>query len=586
MCGIFGWVGDWEEKKGRHATQSMRHRGPDSWGVATAPSTVFLGHCRLSIIDLSPAGHQPMLDAYGRYQLVFNGEIYNYQELYTELKPHYPFKSRSDSEVLLAAYHHWGEACLDRLLGMFAFAIWDSKAQRLFAARDRFGVKPFYYFQDGKTLIFASEIKALHRAGVPRVADATTWKNYLSQGVSDFWDRTFWLGIRPLPPGHFLSFCQEQLRVSQWYALDQRVADEIDSRAAHVVMAEYQDLLEESIRLRFRSDVEVGVSLSGGLDSSLLLGLIARGSKRHLHAFTFGCNDPDYDEWPFVEAALHPFGHQGHSCVLEAEQVPAFAFQMSSFQDEPYGGIPTLAYVRLFQNVRTAGIKVILDGQGMDEQWAGYDYYHNQSGALIQGTRRSIQPLWLKTDPVDKLEFPQPFKSHLRNLQFRDLFFTKLQRALRFNDRASMASSCELREPFLDHRLVELAMRQPDDRKIRNGTGKWLLRQIAEPYLPNGFAQIPKRPVQTPQREWLRGPLKNWVDECLSCLPKAQEWVGLSCLDFQQLDETWRRYLAGEGDNSFMVWQWISLALAFQVSNLPHADVSSDEPLFSPLDGQ
>jgi len=235
---------------------------------------------------------------------------------------------------------------------------------------------------------------------------------------------------------------------------------------------------------------------------------------------------------------------------------------VARIEDEPFGGLPTLAYARVFERAREAGVIVLLDGQGMDEQWAGYDYYRTDGDgtvSLIQGTRqRSVRPECLTPGMLaraERPELPAPFPDRLRNLQYRDIRYTKIPRALRFNDRISMRSSTELREPFLDHRLVELALRQPAERKIRDGQQKWMLRSLVGELLPKGVAEAPKRPLQTPQREWLRGPLREWATG------QIERALESGWLDADAVRREWRVYCAGEGDNSFFVWQWISLGL-------------------------
>jgi len=575
MCGIAGILGrGWVQRDLEAMVASQHHRGPDSQGLYVSPGgKVGLGHNRLSILDLSAAGLQPMADPTGRYRIVLNGEVYNYLELRRELDD-YPYQSSTDTEVLLAAYIRWGGKCLDRLIGMFAFAVWDEKEQSLFAARDRFGVKPFYYSSrpDG-TIVFASEIKALHAAGVPRELDAVTWATYLASGVCDNSERTFWEGVYSLPGGHRLIWQDERVEISRWYDLAACVGSEFDMRPLATVQAEYTSLLMESVRLRFRSDVPVGINLSGGVDSSTLLGLVQKvqGADSDVKAFTFVTGDSRYDELPWVHQMLDRTCHPSIVCQLEPQDVPALALSVQKHQDEPFGGLPTLAYARLFECARAEGVIVLLDGQGMDEQWAGYDYYPKASDGdnakVVQGTSESpARPECLTPEfrsQAKPFQPPHPFPDRLRNMQFRDARFTKIPRALRFNDRVSMRSSTELREPFLDHRLFELAMRQPPERKIVNNTRKWLLRQLTRELLPEGIVEALKRPIQTPQREWLRGPLRAWAD---AMLEKAIAAHGGSWVDARILRKTWSTYCDGYSDNSFYVWQWISLGLQHEAN--------------------
>ncbi|HYN20128.1 MAG TPA: asparagine synthase (glutamine-hydrolyzing), partial [Thermoanaerobaculia bacterium] len=352
MCGIAGIFGG--DLSGLEAmTHAVLHRGPDGVGFHFDPAgEVALGHTRLKIIDLSEDGRQPMSDPEGRWWLVFNGEIYNYLELRAVLASSWTFRTQSDTEVLLAAFATWGEACLDRLIGMFSFLLWDSRERRLFAARDRFGVKPLYLYQhpDGG-LWAASEIKALHAGGVPARPDARTWALYLAHGLYEQSEGTFWEGIRPLPPGHALTWQDGRTRIFRWYDLAESIGTDLEARSEEEVREEYVSLLKESVRLRFRSDVPVGINLSGGLDSSTLLSLVQQiqGSESDIQAFTFVTGDPGYDELPWVQQMLARTKHPLVVCGLSPEEVPALAESVARYEDEPFGGLPTLAYARLFE---------------------------------------------------------------------------------------------------------------------------------------------------------------------------------------------------------------------------------------------
>ena len=572
MCGIAGLFGHgWTQDQLQAMVAHQRHRGPDGHGTYYDPGNqAALGHDRLSIIDLSGAGAQPMTSSNGRLVISFNGEVYNYLELRAELSAGYSFRSHSDTEVVLAAYERWGEACLDHFIGMFALMIWDTTEQRLFAARDRFGVKPLYYHlrADG-ALAIASEIRPFRAVGVATQPDPVSWATYLTSGVHEHSSRTFWLDVQALPPGHKLTWEQGKTTISSWYDLAAAAGDGFDERPDTEVESEYIGLLEESVRLRFRSDVPVGINLSGGVDSSILLGLV-HGIQRvdsDVSAFTFITDDARYDELPWVRQMLKRTRHTLVTCKLTPECVPELAESVQSHQDEPFGGIPTLAYARIFEEARARGVIVLLDGQGLDEQWAGYDYYRSaecsSDAPLVQGTRTSpVRPECLKPEfaaLAEPFEAPCPFPDTLRNLQYRDARFTKLPRALRFNDRVSMRSSTELREPFLDHRLFELALRQPPRRKIQGDVGKWMLRRMAARLAPGELLESPKRPIQTPQREWLRGPLAAWVGQKIN---DASAVAGGDWIDYEQANKKWTEFRLGSGDNSFFVWQWINLGLA------------------------
>ena len=572
MCGISGIVGrGWQPSQLEAMIASQHHRGPDMVGSYFDPhGLAALALNRLSILDLSPAGRQPMTDPETGLTIVLNGEIYNFVELRDELHD-YPYRSKTDTEVVLAAYRKWGEACLDRLIGMFAFLIWDERKQRLFAARDRFGVKPLhYYFREGEPVLFASEIQTLFAAGAPRRMNAATWATYFAEGLHDHSDGTFWENIHSLPPGHSLTWDGGRVQVKCWYDLAERTGCDLDLRPEETVQEEYLAILKDSVRLRFRSDVPVGINLSGGLDSSILLALVQslQGANSDIEAFTYVTGDPNYDELPWVKLMLEGTVHPSMVYQLHPEEVPALAASVQAHESEPFGGIPTLAYARLFERARANGVIVVMDGQGMDEQWAGYDYYASNgngstSASPIQGTQqrttRSECLLAEFASLAKPFVSPSPFPDALRNRQYVDTRYTKIPKALRFNDRISMRASVELREPFLDHRLFELALRQPRQRKIENGTRKKLLREVARRLISKSLVEAPKRPVQTPQREWLRGPLKFWAQECIDA---ALQSYGNAWLDPSTVREQWHEYCSGQGDNSFHVWQWISLGLA------------------------
>lgn len=560
MCGIAGIIAsNYQEHTINAMLARQNHRGPDAQGVYKSDGCI-LGHNRLSIIDLSSDANQPMKDASGRYAIVFNGEIYNYKELRTELDL-YPFKSQSDTEVLLAAFLKWNVNCLEKLIGMFSFAIWDSKEKTLFAARDRFGVKPFYYTKGKDSFCFASEIKTLWAGGAEKETAPVVWSSYLAYGSYGTQDDTFWKGVKQLPAGAYLTYSVSRgSSIKQWYNFSERIEAlpvlEIVDR-----MPYYEALLKDAVSLRFRADVPVGFNLSGGLDSSTLLAIVDQGGHAvsNINAFTFTTGNPAYDELPWVEKLLQNTAHPLINCCLNVSDIPSLSALVSMNQDEPFGGIPTLAYSAIFKKAREEGVLVLLDGQGMDEAWAGYDYYMRQSDSVVQGTLSSpVRPECLDPDFLKlsaKPAYPELFSDRVQNLQYRDLFYTKIPRALRFNDRISMMYSTELREPFLDHRLVEFAFSQPIDFKIKQGNQKWMLRQIASKHITDDLTLAPKRPVQTPQREWLANELKDWADSKIKLFAESS-WV-----DRNKVLHEWNTYLNGVSDNSFYIWQYINTAL-------------------------
>lgn len=565
MCGIAGIIGrNSTEAALNKMLQVQQHRGPDHTGTYMDEGFAALGHNRLSIIDLSAKAHEPFQDNSGRFFLSFNGEIYNYKELKEELKTFYDFKTTSDTEVLLAAFLKWGKSCLEKFNGMFAFAIWDSAEKKLFAARDRFGVKPFYYTNQQQLFYFSSEIKALQTATGNQIPNKKLWANYFCYGSYGMHSETFYENIQQLPGGHFLEYSDEKLHIKRWYDFKSRVRNVKTNLSFQQAKETYLHLLKDSIKLRFRADVPVAFNLSGGVDSSLLLALVNLfEDKKDISAYTFYTGDERYDELPWVEKMIATTENPLKKVHFSASEVPDYAVNITKIQDEPFGGIPTLAYSRIFQQAHKEGVKVLLDGQGMDEQWAGYDYYLSQNIGTIQGTghKSPFRPNVLQKEfaaLAEKPVYPEPFDNRLQNLQFRDLFYTKIPRALRFNDRISMASSTELREPFLDYRLVEFAFSQPKRFKIQNGTGKFMLREMLKPLVSKDISYAPKRPLQTPQREWLAEDLKPFVEQSLKKLKNSafSEWF-----DHNEIQKEWNMYLAGDQKSSFHVWQWVNLSL-------------------------
>ncbi|MEO7310323.1 MAG: asparagine synthase (glutamine-hydrolyzing) [Chitinophagaceae bacterium] len=567
MCGIAGVIGQEKDGQIRNMLQTQHHRGPDNTSIWT-DGVASLGHNRLSIIDLSAAANQPMTSADGRYVIIYNGEVYNYIELRDIFLKDQTFTTHSDTEVVLAMYIKYGPNMLNKLIGMFAFAIWDTQEKNLFASRDRFGVKPFYYATFNNQFVFASEIKTLWAAGVPRQPKDAVWADFFYSGSYGNADETFWQQIEALPAGHYLHYQPGgAVKLQKWYQFENSILLQDSFKDDEAFTDAYLPLLKEAVSLRFRADVPVGINLSGGLDSSVLLAMVHQlfPESDKIKAYTFYCNNKDYDELPWVQQMIARTAKPLEATLLRAADVPALAQKMADAQDEPFGGIPTIAYSNIFKTAKEQGYKVLLDGQGIDEAWAGYDYYFKADAGLVQGTNQSpIKPDALNQDFIAIINneqvtpVPQLFPDRLQNIQYRDIFFTKIPRALRFNDRASMLWSVELREPFLDHRLVEMAFAQPEHRKHKEGVTKFLLRKMATQWLGGNVAFAPKRPLQTPQREWLRHELKEWATFQIEWLAK-QNPNGWFKPDIMM--KYWQDYLHGQSDNSFYIWQWINAAM-------------------------
>lgn len=572
MCGISGIVNSTTaEQAVQRMMQAQASRGPDAQGVYTSESKhVALGHNRLSIIDLSDAANQPMYSHDKRYVMVYNGEVYNYRELKSELKSGYNFTTESDSEVILAAYIRWGSHMLQKLNGMFALAIYDTHTHELFMARDRFGVKPLYYSTASGSFIFASEIKAIHASGlVNKEPNYAVWTTYFSSGLYDHSADTFWQHISALPAGCYATYANDTLHISRWYSLHENITD-TDTRSEQIILDELLHILESTVEYRFRADVPVGICLSGGLDSSLLLALVNRvkGNDFPLHAFTFYTGDERYDELPWVHEMLAHTSVQHHACLLTPVEIPDLSSAIAKRMDEPFGGIPTLGMSKVFQTARNAGISVLLDGNGMDESWGGYEYYQRASDVdltkgPVQGAT-SVTTLAPYLKPEIVREAPVlPHRSQgiktdaVTHLQIRDLLETKIPRAMRFADRNSMTYSLELREPFLDYRLVELGLRQPVHHKINDGQGKYLIRKLADKIIPKRISKAPKRALQTPQREWLAHELKPWVSNLIEKNTEVLSYW----FEPKDLKKIYEDYCTQKPDNSFYVWQIVNAIL-------------------------
>ncbi len=579
MCGIIGVAGNIPEKKIiEEARDSIRHRGPDDAGIYYAPEEgVSFGHRRLSIIDLTSAGHQPFHSNNDQYIVTFNGEIYNYLELKQELKDVYEFKTNTDTEVLLAAYQHWGEACLNKFNGMFSFAIWDREKKKLFCARDRVGIKPFYYTYNNDTIAFASEIKALIAMGVEKKINEGILFDYLRYGLYDHTDETFFEGVRVLPPGHYLIFSGGKLEIKKYWDLaDVKIQKDISEEE---VEKTFRELLQNAIELRFRSDVKVGLNLSSGLDSNSLYHYALAVTNEDLHTFSMCLQSEEYNECSLIDETLSEDKKKfWHTCFLSRDSVLAGAEDMNEIQDQPFGGIPTISYKFLIELARDNGVTVLLEGQGVDEILAGYPYYamehkkdllnDTKSGGSVglgQDGTRLINEEILSEDFVNRnagrtLSFFKPFTSHLLNAQYRDIRYTKLPRVLRFNDHVTMHLGRELRVPFLDHRLIEFCFSLSEKYKIHNGTHKVLLRNIMDSVIPKKIQKKKKKVFGAIQTEWFKGSMKEKIYALLdsSSFKRRDYW------NHDQLKKEVDKFFAGERNNSFFIWQCLNLEMWLQ----------------------
>jgi asparagine synthase (glutamine-hydrolysing) len=582
MCGIFGiWNLDQQpiDLAGLHrATNAIRHRGPDDEGyllVDTAatravscagPDTVpelelpqldrfksnhfdlAFGFRRLAILDLSSGGHQPKSSHDGRFWIVFNGEIYNYKELRDELAQHnHVFETTSDTEVILAAYQHWGEACVEHLNGMFALAIWDTLAKQMFIARDRFGEKPFnYVYIPNRLFAFGSEIKSLWAAGVAeRKVNEETLALFTHYGQVEAGEQTTYEGVLRLPQAHCLTLTASgQLRKRRYWDIDPR--DKIEGWADDRYVEQFRDLMINSVRLRLRADVPVGSSLSGGLDSSTVVGVINKLLPETAIQKTFSARfeDASRDEGRWMDLVTNRNRVERHDVWPTAEKFFEELSDLFWHQEEPFSSTSVYAQWNVMRLAKENGVTVLLDGQGADEMLAGYHSYFNEitddllnslnlpaylkwrrdclalHGVIPGGVTRVLkqrtpEPLKriLKKRLRDNLEpsnpiYPREFSkvSSLRKLLWWNTTRQGLVELLRYADRNSMAHSREVRLPFLDHHLVEFVFKLPDRLLIKNGWTKWVLRDAFREYVPEEITwRADKLGYMPPQAKWLGG---------------------------------------------------------------------------------
>ncbi|TSC63117.1 MAG: asparagine synthase (glutamine-hydrolysing) [Parcubacteria group bacterium Gr01-1014_48] len=579
MCGIIGVAGKIPgERLCTSARDLLAHRGPDGSGAYyDAIEGIALGHRRLSIIDLSDAGKQPMHSHDERFVITFNGEIYNYLELKEELVKSYPFKTKTDTEVLLAAYATWGERCLKRLNGMYAFAIWDRKERVLFCARDRLGIKPlFYHHAPNGTFFFSSEIKGLGALGVHYAQNDGIIYDYLYYGFYDHSSQTFFKNIDCLRPGHFLTWKKGKITIKKYWDLAEMRPPEM-SLSETDIRDRFEELLSDAIRLQFRSDVPVGISLTSGMDSNGLLYFAERKTPRVPQMVSACYQSATYDECTLLDASLTASQRtRWHPHYLKPADVFARVQEMMKIEDQPYGGIATTGLLFMYERARAEGITVLLDGDGLDEILAGYKYYELDlardsgripvSGSMSQDTSVFLDHTILSSTFTREyagrhLDFTTPFNSALQNAQYRDIKHTRLLRDLRFKDHASMHASRELRVPYLDHRLVEFCFFLPLEYKIRNGIHKALARDVLGYYVPEIIRTRPKNTFTAVQVEWLRQ--NHYRDEIFSLL-MSPSFRRRGYFDHRALMAKVDAFYEGVGSNSFFLWQCINLELWFR----------------------
>ncbi len=601
MCGISGFysekIGEQEgETLLRKMAATTHHRGPDLTGIKAIPP-VYLAHNRLSIIDLSPGGNQPM-NHFG-LEIVFNGEIYNYLEIRKELEGlGHHFSSSSDTEVILASYKQWGGECVQRFMGMWAFAIWDVATKTLFCSRDRFGIKPFnYIYKDGE-FYFASEYKPLklspHFSSELNTAQVS---RALQLGWLVYRDESFFKCIHVLPPAHNLIFKQGKLEVKRYWDIDfsKKVNGSFEEKRER-----FRALFDDSIRLHLRSDVPVAATLSGGIDSSAIVSKVATMYPDQLFkTFSIYYEGKDsVDERPFVNEVINKYKNSLQPFYYSpGEKEIAEQFHNAvHHSDVPVTGSSFFSQYFVMQSIAAQKIKVVLSGQGADDYLGGYmhSFYrlfadlmrkmrfgklitemgaHRRmqdftGGKMFDLTSKSLLSGMMGEESLYRTEYNRYFPflskeagsvdldnkgdSKLNAFLYQLMFMSSLPTLLHYEDRNSMAFSIESRVPFLDHRMVEYGFALSNEDKIKKGVTKHILREAAKDVLPEAiYKRKDKKGFVTPgEVKWLRGPLKYLLDDDLGRLEMIDQAKASAVVD---------AFRKGENRNANLVWRLASL---------------------------
>ncbi len=621
MCGIAGFVNT--EPIGcdpallKRMTDAIQYRGPDDSGFYRDEWAAF-GHRRLSIIDLS-GGHQPMANETGSMWIIYNGEIFNHASLRPELERNaHRYRSHCDTETILHSYEQYGPDCVKRYRGMFAFAIWDSERRRLFCARDRLGIKPFYYFWDGRTFVFASEIKALleHPSVHARFRESAL-DEYLAFGFTSG-EETLFEGIRKLMPGHTLeldlSAAEINLDIRQYWDVPVSLEDEPKSDKEWI--AECRQRLEEVVRMRLMSDVPLGMFLSGGLDSSAIAALIKRMAPGPVKTFSVGYEETAFSELKYADEVARTIGTDHHQVILGMNDFFRALPRLVWHEDEPITW-PSSVSLHFVSALAAQQVKVVLTGEGSDELFGGYVRYRwtqinlkllrgyqasvprklrnairagiGSTGLLSGDVRRkishsflgreeNIQSLYLDNfysafsreergrllrsngnnayAPFERYWNRFPNASLLRRMLYADQK-TYLVELLMKQDQMSMSTSIESRVPFLDHAFVEFAMRVPDHLKIRSGTQKYIIKQAVSDLLPAEIIHRKKMGFPTPLTQWLREP---GAEPLLSALLNNDGLVA-SYLDMDCVRKLLDQHRSGAQDGTDRIWRLLNLQI-------------------------
>ncbi|MGE5417653.1 MAG: asparagine synthase (glutamine-hydrolyzing) [Acidobacteriota bacterium] len=624
MCGIAGFVTtSINREEAQHIlsnmTDTLIHRGPDDSGTVIVPNNcrtgLFgLGHRRLTIIDLTAMGRQPMASPDGAIQIVFNGEIYNYIELKDELKAKgYTFKSTSDTEVVIASYLEWGETCFAHFNGMWAMAISDTRNDKLILSRDRFGKKPLYYYMTDSELVFASEIKAFYKhPNFKAEPDYDKIFKYISTNYRyvDVDNHTFFEGVYQVPKSSYMIIdCTLKPRTNKYWSLDPFI-DPVDISEEQAI-EKFRELLIDSVKIRLRSDVPVGCMLSGGMDSTSVTCIAYEVLKQPVITFSGITGDVKgvYDESEYIDSVVKKTNAIHHYLRPDPANMFVAVEEMLDYHDEPVCTVTWHSLYLIAKKVRLENVPVLLNGHGGDEILGGYwDHYHYNFYDIEQSGNRTVleheKQYWLDNhgrDPqeisrtreyINKLmqgqttemnrfvDYSNCFlpdvvakyrraaklsvpccKSLLSKRLYSELMFETVPASLRAEDRNTMANSIESRSPMLDYRLAEFCLSLPNRFKIRDGIGKWLLRESMRNILPEDVrTRKDKAGFISPADEWFRTTNREQVRELIN----SQSLKNRGLFDIAELNRIFDEHIAGTKNHQMFLWQLINLELWFR----------------------
>lgn len=614
MCGIAGYL-ELDSARVPHPEvldrmlDSIVHRGPDEFG-RLIDGPLAMGMRRLSIIDLKD-GKQPIYDESGRYGIVFNGEIYNYKELREDLIGRgHQFKTNSDTEVIIHLYEERGPACVDELRGMFGFAVWDHVERELFIARDRLGIKPLYYAEVAGKLIFASEIKAiLEHPEINASLDRRGLSEYLSLKYVPA-PRTMFEGIRSLPPGYSLSVRGGRIETKRYWNVSFQKPSVRKSDQEYE--EELLDLLRESVRLRLRSDVPFGAFLSGGVDSSTIVALMAEAMSEPVKTFSVGFDNYGRgDELPYAKEVADKFGCDHHTLIITSDDFLNYAENVLWHLDQPIADQATVA-THMVAKLARQHVKMVLTGEGGDELFAGYARYAGEQYSpwfkpipgfarpwmrrgfgMLPGMRRAkiaMDALTIRDEATrfanwfpmlsddakaDLLSADMSgfaggagaiFAEHLADtdatapldrMLYVDSKLWLVDYLLLRGDKLTMANSLEARVPLLDHKLVEFAAALPADLKLHNGTRKYLLKRAASRLLPDSIIHRKKQGFPIPIEDWLRNEARDLVHDCLA----PESLIGRGLFNPKYVSQLVQSHESGYADNSTAIWGLVSVEM-------------------------